>query len=367
MHAQIGILDVGECLVDNVEVDWQGVNYVMNPTFESGLGNWSLQGSHVRSSLENSGYHSSYSLHIRSGDKFWTAENSCQASLNNNSMAAGDTVTLRYQARWIHGCPEPDLRLNGNWLEATAVLPIPRNLGTPGAANSTLITNAGPAMDAVTHNPPVPAAGQAVVVSTRAQDPDGIRSLTLYYRIDPATNYTSVTMKDDGTGGDAMAHDGIYSATIPGQASQTIAAFYISAVDNRGAVTRFPALLADQSPVRECVVMFGDGNPGGSFGVYHMWLTQTNVNRWANLADLSNEGNDFTFVYDNNRIIYDAQGHYSGSPFHQQFDTPIGNLCDYKWEFPDDDKFLGATDFNKIHQPGNSPGDDPSLQREQTT
>ena len=366
-HAQLGILDVGQCLVDNVEVDWQGVNYIMNPTFESGLGSWSLQGSHVRSSLESSGYNSSYSLHIRSGDKFWTAENSCQASLNDNIMAAGDTVTLRYQARWIHGCPEPDLRLNGNWLEATAVLPIPRNLGTPGAPNSTLITNAGPAMYAVTHNPPVPAAGQAVVVSSRAQDPDGIRSLTLYYRIDPATNYTSVTMKDDGTGGDAIARDGIYSATIPGQTTQTVAAFYISAVDNQGVVTRFPALLTDQSPVRECVVMFGDGNPGGSFGVYHMWLTQTNVNRWANLADLSNEGNDFTFVYDNNRVIYNAQGHYSGSPFHQQFDTPVGNLCAYKWEFPDDDKFLGATDFNKIHQPGNSPGDDPSLQREQTT
>jgi hypothetical protein len=367
MHAQIGLLDVGECLVDNIEADYQGVNYIANSTFESGLANWSMQGSHVRSSLENSGYNSSYSLHIRSGDKFWPAENSCQAVLNANNMVAGDTVTLRYKARWIHGCPEPDLRLNGNWLEATGVLPIPRNLGTPGAPNSTYLTNAGPALYSVTHNPPVPVANQPVIVTTRAQDPDGLKSLTLYYRIDPATTYTSVTMKDDGTGGDAIAHDGIYSATIPGQTSQTVAAFYISAVDNLGASTRFPALLTDQSPVRECVVMFGDGNPGGSFGVYHVWLTQTNVNRWANLADLSNEGNDFTFVYDNNRVIYNVQGHYSGSPFHQEFDSPVGNLCAYKWEFPDDDKFLGATDFNKIHQPGNSPGDDLTLQREQTT
>ncbi|MGO8929591.1 MAG: lamin tail domain-containing protein, partial [Limisphaerales bacterium] len=366
-HAQIGILDVGECLVDNIEADWNGTNYIANSTFESGLANWSLQGSHVRSSLENSGYNSSYSLHIRSSDKFWTAENSCQAVLNANAMAAGDTVTLRYKARWIHGCPEPDLRLNGNWLEATAVLPIPRNLGTPGAPNSTYITNAGPAMYLVTHTPPVPAANQPVVVTTCVHDPDGLRSLALYYRIDPATTYTSVTMKDDGTGGDAIARDGIYSATIPGQAANTIVAFYLSAVDNLGASTRFPALLTDNSPVRECVVMFGDGNPSGSFGVYHVWLTQTNVTRWADLADLSNEGNDFTFVYDNNRVIYNALGHYSGSPFHQEFDTPVGNLCAYKWEFPDDDKFLGATDFNKIHQPGNSPGDDPSLQREQTT
>jgi hypothetical protein len=36
-HAQIGILDAGECLVDNVEAIWQGNNYVANSTFESGL------------------------------------------------------------------------------------------------------------------------------------------------------------------------------------------------------------------------------------------------------------------------------------------------------------------------------------------
>ncbi len=40
-------------------------------------------------------------------------------------------------------------------------------------------------------------------------------------------------------------------------------------------------------------------------------------------------------------------------------------MCHYKWSFNDDDKFLGATDFNKIHQPGNGAGDDASLQREQ--
>jgi hypothetical protein len=366
-HAQIGLLDVGECLVDNVEAVWQGTNYVANSTFESGLANWSLQGSHVRSSLENSGYNSSYSLHIRSSDKFWPAENSCQAVLNANQMAAGDTVTLSYMARWIHGTPEPDFRLNGNWLEATAVLPVPGNLGTPGAPNSTLVTNAGPAIYQVAHVPAVPAASQPLFVTTHVHDPDGVRSLILYYRIDPAATYTSVAMNDAGTGGDAIAHDGIFSATIPGQSANTVVGFYIAAVDNLGAATRFPALLTDNSPVRECVVMFGDGNPGGSFGVYHMWLTQSNVTRWANLADLSNEGNDFTFVYDNNRIIYNALGHYSGSPFHQEFDSPVGNLCAYDLDFPDDDMFLGATSFNKIHQPGNSPGDDPSLQREQTS
>ena len=366
-HAQFGLLDAGECLVDNIEVDYNGSNCVANGTFENGLGltNWSLQGCMARSSLTNSGYQSSYSLHVRCSDKIWTGDNSCQVALNTNSMAAGQTATLRFKARWLRGWPEALLRLNGNWLEATAAMPVPVNLGSPGGPNSQFVTNAGPALYNVTHVPSAPAASQAAVVTAQAHDPDGIKSLTLYYRLDPATSYTAVSMNDKGTGGDAIAGDGVFSATIPGQAAGQIVAFYLSATDSLGASTRFPALRAkDNVPAPECVVMFGDGAPGGSFGVYHLWITQTNATRWANLSDLSNEGNDCTFVNDT-RVIYNMQGRFAGSPYHQEFNTPAGNLCHYKWEFNDDDRFLGATDFNKIHQPGNGPGDDASLQREE--
>jgi hypothetical protein len=365
LHAQIGLLDAGECLVDNIEVDYNGNNYVSNGTFESGTNGWSFQGCMTRSSLENTGYVSGHSLHIRCSDRIWTGDNSCQVALNANSLTAGQTATLRFKARWLHGWPEALLRLNGNWLEATAAMPVPTNLGSPGGPNSQYITDAGPAIYNVTHTPSLPAASQPVVVTANVSDPDGVQNLTLYYRLDLATSYTAVAMKDDGTGGDAVPGDGVFSATIPGQAANQIAAFYISATDSLGATTRFPALRPqDNEPVRECLVMFGDGNPGGSFGVYHLWITQTNATRWANLSDLSNEGNDCTFV-NGTRVIYNMQGHFQGSPYHQEFDTPAGNLCHYKWEFNDDDQFLGATDFNKIHQPGNSPGDDASLQREQ--
>ena len=364
-YAQIGLLDAGECLVDNIEVDYNGTNYVSNGTFETGTNGWSFQGCMTRSSLENTGYLSSHSLHIRCSDRIWPGANSCQVALNTNPMVSGQTATLRYKARWLHGWPEPLLRLNGNWLEATAAMPVPTNLGSPGMPNSRYVTNAGPAIYNVSHNPTVPAANQAVVVTANVSDLDGVTNLTLYYRLDPATSYTAVTMKDDGTGGDTVPGDGVFSATIPGQAANQIAAFYISATDSRGAATRFPALRPqDNEPVRECVVMFGDGSPGGSFGVYHLWLTQTNITRWASLSDLSNEGNDCTFV-NNTRVIYNMQGRFAGSPYHQEFDTPNGSLCHYKWEFNDDDQFLGATDFNKIHQPGNGPGDDASLQREE--
>ena len=365
-YAQIGMLDAGEALVDNVEVDANGTNYVMNGTFEGGLANWSLQGDQVRSSLENTGYtNSAHSLHIRCSDRLWTGVNSCEMALWPNTLGQGNTATIRYKARWMHGWPEVNLRLNGNWLEATAALPIPPNLGTPGLPNSILITNAGPAIYEVTHNPPVPAAGQAAVVSARVHDPDGVQSLTLYYRIDPGTTYIPLVMADNGLAGDAVAGDGIFSASIPGQTANTLVAFYVSAKDKTGATSRFPALFNDFAPVREGLVMFGDGNPGGSFGVYHLWVTQTNATRWSNLSDLSNELIDSTMV-NGNRVIYNMTARFAGSPYHQGFDTPYGSLCHYKWVFNDDDKFLGATSFNKIHQPGNGAGDDGSIQREQT-
>jgi hypothetical protein len=365
LHAQIGLLDSGECLVDNIEVDSGTTNYVSNSTFESGTNGWSFQGCMTRSSLESTGYLSNFSLHIRCGDRIWTGDNSCEVALNTNALKSGQTATLRFKARWLHGWPEAILRMNGNWLEAAGALPVPQNLGTPGMPNSRYITNAGPAIYNVTHFPSVPVASQPAVVTANVHDPNGVTNLTLFYRLDPATTYTAVPMVDDGTGGDAIAGDGIFSATIPGQAANQIVAFYISATDSNSVTTRFPALRPQDNEIpRECVVMFGDGNMGGSFSVYHLWLTQTNAARWSSLADLSNEGNDCTFV-NGNRVIYNMQGRFAGSPYHQEFNTPAGNLCHYKWEFNDDDKFLGATDFNKIHQPGNSPGDDHSLQREQ--
>ena len=365
-YAQIGLLDVGECLVDNIEVHpgSADANYVLNADFENGLTNWTCQGDHIRSSLENEGYNSAHSLHLRCSDRIWPGDNSCEAALATNTLAAGQTATLRFKARWLRGWPEVLLRLNGNWLEATGPLPVPASLGTPGARNSRYVANAGPAIYQVMHAPTIPGNNQAVVVTARVYGADGVQSLVLHYRLDPSTNYTTVPMKDDGTDGDAIAGDGLFSATIPAPNSNAIVAFYLSATDPLGTATRFPALLHNNYPTPpECVVMFGDSNPGGSFPVYHAWITQTNATLWSQSSDLSNETWDWTVVI-NSRVIYNAQGRFAGSPYHQGFNTPYGNACHYKWVFPDDDAFLGATSFNKLHDPGNGAGDDASLQRE---
>ena len=366
-HIQVGIMDVGECLVDEIEVrpGTQGPNYVKNAGFESGMTGWQAQGCLVRSTIEPGGYLGGQAMHLRCSDRVWTGANSLQGTLTNTSLSDGKLATLRLKARWLRGWPEVLLRLNGNWMETTGVLPVPSNLGTPGLPNSRAVKNAGPAIYDVSHTPALPAAGQPAVVTARLHDPDGIGSVMLNYRIDPATNWVSVPMTDSGTGGDAVAGDGVLSATLPGQNANRLIAFWISAVDGAGSATRFPAMGDDNRPTPEGVILFGDSMPSSTFGVYHLWVTKDKSARWAAQPNLSNESWDSTFVY-GDRVIYDVLARFSGSPYHQSFNTPDGALCHYKWTFPDDDKFLGATSFNKIHQPGNGPNDDDTLQREQT-
>ena len=374
--AQLGLLDGGECLVDNVEVrpGTNGNNYVSNPNFDSGLTNWSLIGDHSRSSLEtNWGYPSGGPcLHLRTADSMAVGPNGTQVTLTSPPTIGG-TATLRFKARWLHGWNEPLLRLRGNYLEATGKIPVPPNLGTPGLPNSCAATNTGPAIYQVSHSPAVPAANQSVVVTARVCDPDGVASLLLRYRNDPSNTLTNVLMNDAGTNGDAMAGDGVFSATIPGRAAKSAVEFTLLATDNVGATNTFPEFVPDNAPPRECVIMFGDPNPTNLFGTYHLWLSQTNITRWITLPIMSNEDIDGTLVY-NGRVIYNMGGRYSGSPWHQYYDSPAGSrACHYVWTMPKDDLLLGTSSFNKIHWPGNdiyqdsatSNVNDPTLQREQ--
>jgi hypothetical protein len=212
----------------------------------------------------------------------------------------------------------------------------------------------------------VPAASEVVVVTARVHDPDGVQTVTLNYRVDPAAGYTSVPMLDNGTGGDLVAGDGLYSATIPGQAAGALVAFQVNARDTRGAVTVFPQQIAGNYALPfEALVRFGDPTPFGGFGTYRQWLTAAAINAWASRAALSNEKVYGTFVNGNFRVIYNMTTRWNGSPYHQFGGTPAAD-GHYTIDLPEDDQMFGTTSFHKIHFPGNGPGDDNTIQREQT-
>ena len=383
-NVQLALLGVGECLVDDVEVRTvaaPAVNCVgANSGFESGLTGWTLQGSHDQSSIENSGYSSAKSLHLRAGSRGDNGANRVRSPVL--SPTPSGPVTLRAKARWLRGWPELLVRLHGGTLEASGRFAVPLNLGTPGAANSRAVPNAGPAIFDVAHSPVLPAANDPVLVTARAIDPDGVGSLTLRYRIDPSPTFASLAMLDDGTGGDAVAGDGLFTATVPPQASGSMVAFYVDGLDGLGATGQFPKDLFPTSAVRcfpndslarECLVRWGEVQMFGTFATYHLWLSSNTVSRWTTRDSLNNAAMDGTFIYNNHRVVYNAGPLFSGSPFHAGNMTtgPAGaSRCDYIVQLPDDDRVMGSGDFN-LNLPGNSNGNttthDLSAQAEQTS
>ena len=361
---QVLLQNAGECLIDNVQVlNSSGSNLIANSTFETDATGWTAEGTEKTSGLETSeGYLSAKCYHLRAVGKGDNQINRVRCPLTTALASGATNVTVRTAVRWLKGSPEILLRLRGNWLECAAELPTPANPGTPGASNSRYVSNAPPAITAVSHAPILPAANQPVVVSARVGDPDGIASVLLKYRLDPSSAYSTLTMTDNGTSGDAVAGDGVFSASIPGQASGTMVAFYIQVTDKAipAATSTFP----NNAPTRECLVRIGEAQPTGNFPVYRLWMTQATLNTWNNNLKLDNSDNDVTFVLGNERVIYNAGARYKGSPYISPgYCGATCGRCGYSVGFGDDDLFLGENEL-VLDWPGGHGGETTALQEQ---
>ncbi|MBI4660554.1 MAG: lamin tail domain-containing protein [Verrucomicrobia bacterium] len=331
---QIIMLGAGECLIDDVECFAVGsTNLLANGGFENGTTGWSFFGHHSRSTLETVGAFSGQRcLHVRAPGDGDTANNAIRAVLSS-TLRSGQRVTLRAQVRWLAGWPEVLFRVRGNWIEVPVRMELPKALGTPGLPNSRQVPNAGPAIFDVTHSPALPQANQRVLVTCRISDPDGVSAPRLMFRADPATTLTTLTMRDDGAGGDAFAADGMYTATVPGRPGSSLVAFRIEAVDEGSPAAS--ALFPIDAPQRECLIRWGDPNPFGTFAHYHLWSTAATEQARSRSRPLDNTYRDCTLVYNNSRVIYNAGYRDKGSPYH-------GGAGDYAATVPRDDLLLGA-------------------------
>ncbi len=150
---------------------------------------------------------------------------------------------------------------------------------TPGSVNSVRATGAPPMMRQVAHSPQQPQSGQAVIITTKATDPDGIDTVTLSYQVVDSgayirlsdglyqTKWTDMDMVDDGTNGDATAGDSVFTATLPGavQAHRRLVRYRITARDGAGQTLQAP--YADD-PVPNFAYFVYNGVPAWS-GAYH--------------------------------------------------------------------------------------------------
>jgi hypothetical protein len=127
--------------------------------------------------------------------------------------------------------------------------------GTPGQVNAAAANDLAPLIVDVEHTPIIPKPADRVTVKARiiGEQADGITA-QLHYRVDQsayeganvypqyrASDYTSVTMLDDGAHGDGAAGDGVYGGQLPARPHGTIVEFFVEAQDQHGNVRTWPA------------------------------------------------------------------------------------------------------------------------------
>ena len=143
---------------------------------------------------------------------------------------------------------------------------------TPGAPNASGV-RAGPIFGTVVENPPQPVAGPLTITAAVRPIVDSVVGVALYYQ----TNFgaeTMLAMRDDGTGGDEIASDGIWTAVIPASAiiPGEMIRWRFVAMDSVGTETREPAFRDPLDSPQYYGTVAHDGSLQSRLPVLH-WFT----------------------------------------------------------------------------------------------
>jgi hypothetical protein len=143
---------------------------------------------------------------------------------------------------------------------------------SPGRTNAAYALNCAPNIRQVHHSPQSPASSNAIVITAKVTDPQGVASVTLQYQVvspgnylpsvlpvpvaqlvanpslkptpnpafESAANWLTMPMVDNGAGGDEQAGDNVYTAVLPPQPNRTLVRYRIVVTDSLGASRRAP-------------------------------------------------------------------------------------------------------------------------------
>jgi len=230
-------LGAGECLIDDVRVVPVGGtdNLILNGGFEE-EGNWRAVGAYAASVRWNGDAHEgSYCMRLIASDAGSSYNDSLFQTIAG--MAVGETYTISLWAKGVSGDADLLFSLSGN--SHVTQTSLPGVHGTPGAINSAYSENIPPFASDISHQPEEPASQDAVLITARIDDEDGIVRAVVNYNVDNGS-WKEKALSDAGSDGDKTANDGVYSALIPPQPSQSAVRYKIVAEDGAGQISEFP-------------------------------------------------------------------------------------------------------------------------------
>lgn len=335
----------------SVKLDNSGPNLLSNPAVMSpdnlSSKGWVCQGTHWQSFMDAG------KLNLISTGHGDNKANRAEVDFAT-SPVVGQSYTLSFDGRWVTGKSRIIFQTLDHGFGTSFLLPIPENLGTPGAPNSTVLPSPAPTVTGVIHSPAVPIDSQPVTVSARVDSAGPLSAVNLVHRLDTSNGngpWLRTPMTDDGTG--------LFSATVSQHTSQSqITQFYVEATSGAATTTqpRFgadrPAMwIVDNRPMPDNLLrnrfIFSqyDGRA----------LTESIGHSPAfayNFPRMSNQFFNATFIANESEIYYNAEIRKSGSPFTRSSNS---NIDHGKWKLPGDRLFRGRR-RNVIDASGTSEG-----------
>jgi hypothetical protein len=316
-------------------------NNKLSAPLNTSANGWLIQGTHWRSFMSGG------ELNLISDGH---GDNKCnRAEIDATAMNSNQSYTVNFEARWVQGKPRLIMQTWDHSIGNTFLMPIPNNLGTPGAVNSRALSAAPPEIASVLHSPAVPAVGEPVTITAKVSSGAPLASVKLVHRLDNTNGngaWQNVSMFDDGlSGGDETANDGLYSARVSNYTSNgNITQFYVEATASNGQASTLPKrgpewpamwvvasmLNTDDLRTQRYVISAYDRSALSSAG-----LTTKFAYRFERS---SNHYFNCTFISNEREIRYGCEIRTSGSPWTRD---RSGSLRKGKIKFPADRSFRG--------------------------
>ncbi|MEI7728412.1 MAG: lamin tail domain-containing protein [Verrucomicrobiota bacterium] len=349
----LGLLDTGECLLDDLHVvespDTSPVELLQNGDFETGLSAWRILGTHSHSTVETDPDNAAnHVLHLVATGPTGHMHNHLETTLaNTRAVTNGRVFRISFRAKWLAGNNRLNTRLYFNRAAKTTVLPMAAQHGTPGARNSTYVSNLGPTFGSFSHSPVVPQPGEAVTISATASDPQGISQMKLWWATNGGAWQSSVM--SPATGSTEWGYTN-YAATLSGMTTGTLVQFYIQATDALGATATFPA----EGTNSRALFRVDEGKSLMSqlhrFRLLMLPAEADLLHAHTNV--MSNDRVKLTVVYDEREVFYNVGLHLQSSERGRDVTTRVG----YTVQFPLDHLFRGVHDGFSMDRSGGYSG-----------
>jgi hypothetical protein len=328
---RLGLLDAGEVLIDDVSVieDPGGTNreLMQNGSFNAGNAEyWRRIGTHQLSEVVDT--EESPALKIVASARMNYLNNLLESNLKSNGsrvpVKPGTDYQISFKAKWLKGSPQFRFELYYNRLAKTVILKQPIRHGTPGKENSTREPNIGPTFQDVTHYPPVPEPDQAITLSGRVNDLNGVNSLLLHYANDGSLfRIAPVILSDNGS----------WSIQIPGQKSGRKIHFYLEADDGES-ISFYPK----NGPDSRAMIQIDDNRSSETIQNFRVIMTNRDSSTMHSSNEiLSNHRYGCTIITNENEIYYDCGVRLRGSMFSRNSSDSTG----INYKFPADKPYRG--------------------------